>query len=843
MEKRKYKISGMSCAACVARVEKSVGAVAGVDSCEVNLLLGTMAVVGTASEDSVVAAVTAVGYGASPESEGKLGKANEKDGSEREIRTVSVRLIASVTILLLLMYVSMGHVMWGWRLPTFLSGNYIAIALVQLLLSVVILVINKHFFVNGLKGIVHLAPNMDTLVSLGVIASFTYSLAILFAMTESLMLGDTESTKHMLHGLYFESASMIPVLITVGKLLEARAKGKTTTAIKSLMDLTPKIATVEREGVEISIPASEIRVGDTVIVRRGENIPSDGELIFGELAVDESALTGESMPRDKEIGDVLFGGTCVLSGYAKFRATKVGEETAIAEVIKMVREASGSKAPIAKVADKVAGAFVPAVLFIALITVAVWLISGTEFGFSLARGVCVLVISCPCALGLATPVAIMVGSGVGAKNGLLFKTATSLEGAGRVNVVAFDKTGTLTLGEPSVSEVITYGIDTSELIAAVATMERASEHPIARAIVSYAESDGIDFTSQPVSDFSAESGGIRARVGEEIYYCGNAKYIHGYTGIDLSDEMRSSIDALSSEGKTVLICASESRILGIIAVYDRLKPDSKESVALLKKMGIETVMITGDNKNAAEFVARQLGIDTVISEVLPGDKAEIVKRLKNGGKRVCMVGDGINDSVALTEADLGIAIGRGTDIAVESASVVLTRSELSGVPAAIKLGRRTLLNIYENLFWAFCYNIVGIPLAAGAFIPLFGWELEPMFGAIAMSVSSFIVVMNALRLNLYHPTEKASNGKVGERTGKRNENNTEENIMKTVTIKIEGMMCPHCSGRVKGLLEAHSSVASADVSHERKNAIITLSADVEIDELEKIIKDAGYQVV
>lgn len=836
MEKRKYKVSGMSCAACVSRVEKSVKALEGVEDCQVNLLLGTMSVAGDVESGAVISAVKAAGYGASLEGEDGALKSEKKE--ENEISSVIKRLVPSLIALLILMYVAMGHNMWGLPLPAPLSENPVAMGITELLLCIVIMVINKHFFVNGLKGIVHLAPNMDTLVSLGSAASFAYSICMLFYMSERVQSGAVGEAMHILHGLYFESAAMILVLITVGKLLEARAKGKTTSAIEALMDLTPKSATIERDGKEVSVIARDILVGDIVIVKRGENIPVDGVLISGEISVDESALTGESLPVDKSVGDRIYGATSVLSGYAKIRASAVGEETAIAAVIKMVKEASSSKAPVAKAADKVAGVFVPVVLAIALITAAIWLLTGADFGYALSRGVCVLVISCPCALGLATPVAIMVGSGVGAKNGILFKTAESLELSGKIKVVALDKTGTVTEGKPCVSEIYIETGSEEELMPRLYALERQSEHPLARAVCRYAEKREIVADGIEVKNFSAVSGGIRASVDGRELLCGNLDFIKAFANATPSDSLLEKFTRLSDNGKTVLFVSDGTSVFGIVAIYDRIKEDSRKAIEELAALGVKTVMITGDNRRSAEYVATRVGISEVISEVMPDEKANVIKRLSANGERVAMVGDGINDSVALTEADVGIAIGCGADVAVDSADVVLKSGSLSGVAGAIRLGRRTLLNIYENLFWAFCYNVIGIPLAAGAFIPLLGWELEPMFGAVAMSISSFIVVMNALRLNLCHPIRvenSQSNMKI-------NVYNKEKN-MKTVTLKIEGMMCPHCSGRVKALLEENPAVRDAEVSHEKGCAVITLGEEVPTEELAKIVENAGYKVV
>lgn len=841
MMKKKYKVGGMNCAACVARVEKSVKGVSGVQSCEVNLLLGSMSVEGDVSDDAIIAAVTSAGYSASVEGTENRGTSDvPREGESSTARGVLYRLVPSAVLLLLLMYISMGHVMWSLPLPPPLDGNALSVAITQMLLSLVIMLINKNFFVSGVKGILHLSPNMDTLVALGSFASFAYSVCVLYAMSADAMASDIGMMHERLHELYFESAAMILVLITVGKLLEARAKGKTTSAIRSLMDLTPKMATVVRDGVEVVIPAKDISVGDIIIVKRGENVPADAEICEGELSVDESALTGESIPRDLGVGDTVLGATTVLSGYAKLRAIKVGEQTAIAEVIKMVKEASGSKAPVAKAADKVAGVFVPVVLCIAFVTALIWMLVDGEIGYALARAVCVLVISCPCALGLATPVAVMVGSGVGAKHGILFKTAASLEASGKIKTVAFDKTGTVTVGKPAVDSVIPIGATEEELIRCAYSLEIKSEHPLAKAVVEFAKNEK-NITPDAATDFRADVGGVSGVICTERIFGGNLKYINESLGAELSESLLSKsllsyYDSLSREGKTVLIFAKKDTVLGLIAISDRIRDDSAEAVRELRKMGITSVMITGDNRACAEYVAKQVGIERVIAEVLPGDKAKHVKQLSSESGTVAMVGDGINDSVALTEADVGIAIGAGADVAIDSADVVLKRSSILDVASAIKLGRRVLINIYENLFWAFCYNVIGIPLAAGAFIPLFGWELQPMFGALAMSISSFLVVSNALRLNFYRPIQNKDKMQT-------NINKSEVKEMKTVTLKIQGMMCPHCSGRVKSALEAHPAVASADVSHERMDAIITLNRECAAEELVKIVTDAGYKVI
>lgn len=843
MDKRKYKVSGMSCAACVARVEKAVSSLDGVELCEVNLLLGTLDVLGNADDKSIAEAVKAAGYSLVNENSSDSRGAEDKSGAVSEIKLMLMRLIPSAILLLLLMYISMGHLMLSLPLPAFLAKNVSSLALTEFLICTAIMVINKHFFHNGAKGIVHLAPNMDTLISLGSLASYLYSIVVLYLISADIHAGSFDMAHERLHGLYFESAAMILVLITVGKLLEALAKGKTTSAIRALMDLAPKTATVIRDGKETVIPAKDILVGDIFVVKRGENIAADGVIVEGEISVDESALTGESLPKDMSVSASVLGATTVLSGYAKIRAEKVGEKTAIAEVIKMVKEASGSKAPVAKAADKVAAVFVPAVLAISLLTFAVWMIIGKGVGFSLARAVTVLVISCPCALGLATPVAIMVGTGVGAARGVLFKNARALEAAGKIKAVAFDKTGTVTEGTLEVTDIFGISVDNDSLIRLSISLEEKSEHPLARAIVRYKEEKGI--SDIPKSEaFTAFPFGVSAKLGGREIYSGNPLFIEQKASRALEGEGLLKFNSLKSEGKTVLIIAEKDNILGLIALSDKIKEDSKAAISELKALGVKTFMITGDSSAAAEYVATRVGISEVVSDVMPGEKASCIKELSRLHGSIAMVGDGINDSVALTSADVGIAIGKGADIAIDSADVVLTRGSLKSVAAAIKLGRRTLLCIYENLFWAFIYNIIGIPLAAGLFIAPFGWELKPMFGAAAMSLSSFFVVMNALRLNLYNP-EKS---KIRECKNEKTETivyNKGDNTMKTLTIKIDGMMCPHCSGRVKTALEASELVVSADVSHERKDAVITLASDSASvkDALAKIIEDAGYKVV
>ena len=830
MTKRKYKVTGMSCAACSLRVERAVSGIADVDRCEVNLILGEMNVFGEASPEAVKEAVELAGYGIE-----YAAHPSVSEPRTAEKRSIARRLIVSASILAVLMYISMAHMMLGAPLPRFLASPLL-LALVQMCLSASILVINKHFFINGVRGIVKSAPNMDTLVSLGAAASFVYSLVLTVIMAVTWGFAHTPESHAYLMGLYFESAAMLPVLITVGKLLEASAKGKTADAISSLMRLAPKRATVERDGVQTVIDCSQIAVGDVLIVRRGESIPTDAEVIEGNISVDESALTGEAMPRYKISSEQVFAGTTVISGYAKIRACKTAEETVLSQIINTVKEASSSKAPIAKTADKVAGVFVPAVLCISLITAAVWLLLKADFSVALTHAVSVLVISCPCALGLATPVAIMVASGVGAKHGILFKDAAAIELSGRARVVAFDKTGTLTEGRPFVTDVaFASGEDSSEYMSLLAAAESMSEHPLARATVTYAEENGLAYGETAVSEFIAENGGISVLSGGRRLYFGNRAYALSHTEGELGDVLNAKFEQLSAEGKTVLLLADSERVRGVVAYFDRPKSDSARSVALLHKMGIETVMITGDSKAAADHVASLVGIDRTVAEVLPCDKARVIKELSATGT-VVMVGDGVNDSVALTEADVGIAVGCGTDIAIDSADVVLREGEIAGTVEAIRLGRRTLRGIYENLFFAFCYNMIGIPLAAGVFSGWLGWTLSPMFGAAAMSVSSFLVVTNALRINSFKPIDKKT---------LVNENIINEKVdcEMNVTIKIEGMMCPHCSGRVAKLLLECPAVKEADVSHERGDAVLNVDASADISALEKIIEDAGYKVV
>ena len=821
---RKYKVTGMSCAACSARVERAVGGLSGVDTCSVNLLTATLSVEGSATDGEISDAVLRAGYGIE---EAKKAADSRPKSSDDERKKILRRLIASAIILLPLMYLSMGYVMWGLPLPALLQRNPVGIALLQMLLAGTIMIINGGFFVRGFTGILRGAPNMDTLVSLGSFASFAYSAAVIFMMGDALIFGDVYTAHTLLHGLYFESAAMILVLITVGKLLEAMAKGRTTDAIERLMDLTPKTVTVLRDGRELVIPAEEMIRGDIFLVRAGENIAVDGVVVEGSATVVEAALTGESMPTEKTVGDRVFGATSCRQGYLKCEATEVGEDTVIASVIRLVGDATASKAPIAKIADKVSGIFVPVVMSIAAVSTVLWWIFGLEgFGYALARGISVLVISCPCALGLATPVAIMVGSGVGAGRGILFKTAESLELTGRARIVAFDKTGTLTEGEPTVTDVIPIK-DWSEedVIRLAASLEHASEHPLARAVMRRAE--GLKLNT--VGDFETKIGfGVTGKTDGDAVACGNLAFIS--TLAEVGDGAKNICHALASEGKTPMLLAREGELVGIIAVRDEVKPDSSAAVGALLNMGIRVVMLTGDNRQTAEAIAKEAGITEVYSDVLPADKERILGELSGEG-RVIMVGDGINDAPALARADVGMAIGGGTDIAIDSADVVLAGSSLSAVPEAVSLSRATLRNIKENLFWAFIYNAVGIPLAAGALIPLLGWEFGPMFGAAAMSLSSFCVVSNALRLNFFKFRMK--NKKIIEKEVKK---------MKK-TMKIEGMMCPHCEARVKSTLEGLAGVESAEVSHKTGEAIVTIGAEVSDAALTDAVTAQGYKVI
>ena len=855
---KQYTVTGMSCAACSARVEKAVSKVDGVTSCSVSLLTNSMGVEGSATDAQIVEAVEQAGYGASPK-----GTATESDNDkannsleqlkaaqdalvDRETPKLRNRLIASLIFLVVLMYFSMGHMMWGWPLPEFFNGNHVAMGLLQLLLTVAVMVINQKFFISGFKGLIHGTPNMDTLVALGSAASFGYSVYALFAMTAAQVNGDMDAVMSYMHEFYFESAAMILALITVGKMLEAHSKGKTTDALKSLMQLAPKTATVVRDGVEQEISVDAVKKGDIFVVRPGENIPVDGEIIDGTTAVNESALTGESIPVDKQPKDAVSAATVNQSGFIKCRATRVGEDTTLSQIIQMVSDAAATKAPIAKIADRVSGVFVPAVITIAIITIIAWLIAGETVGFALARGISVLVISCPCALGLATPVAIMVGNGKGAKSGILFKTAASLEATGRTQIVALDKTGTITSGEPKVTDIVpdeTFfeetGNNAGKLLAIAASVEAKSEHPLAKAIMERAKTDEIAVAE--VTDFSAVVGnGLTAILAGKMIKAGNLAFVSKF--VKVSDDMRAKAVEFSKEGKTPLFFAADDRLCGIIAVADTIKEDSPEAVRQLKNMGIRVVMLTGDNEQTANAIGKQAGVDEVIAGVLPDGKEAVIRKLKKQG-RVAMVGDGINDAPALTRADMGIAIGAGSDVAIDAADVVLMKSRLIDVPAAVRLSRATLTNIHENLFWAFFYNVIGIPLAAGLWYPLLGWKLNPMFGAAAMSLSSFCVVTNALRLNLcrvYDP--KHDRKATPDRKNKTNKPNESEEKSMTKTMNIEGMMCGHCEARVKKALEALDAVSEAAVSHESGTAVVTLSSDISDEKLKETVEAEDYKV-
>ena len=855
---KQYTVTGMSCAACSARVEKAVSKVDGVTSCSVSLLTNSMGVEGSATDAQIVEAVEQAGYGASPKgtaTESENDKANNsleqlkaaQDALvDRETPKLRNRLIASLIFLVVLMYFSMGHMMWGWPLPEFFNGNHVAMGLLQLLLTVAVMVINQKFFISGFKGLIHGAPNMDTLVALGSAASFGYSVYALFAMTAAQVNGDMDAVMSYMHEFYFESAAMILALITVGKMLEAHSKGKTTDALKSLMQLAPKTATVVRDGVEQEISVDAVKKGDIFVVRPGENIPVDGEIIDGTTAVNESALTGESIPVDKQPKDAVSAATVNQSGFIKCRATRVGEDTTLSQIIQMVSDAAATKAPIAKIADRVSGVFVPAVITIAIITIIAWLIAGETVGFALARGISVLVISCPCALGLATPVAIMVGNGKGAKSGILFKTAASLEATGRTQIVALDKTGTITSGEPKVTDIVpdeTFFEETGNhagaLLAIAASVEAKSEHPLAKAIMDRAKTDEIAVAE--VTDFSAVVGnGLTAILAGKMMKAGNLAFVSKF--VKVSDDMRAKAVEFSKEGKTPLFFAADDRLCGIIAVADTIKEDSPEAVRQLKNMGIRVVMLTGDNEQTANAIGKQAGVDEVIAGVLPDGKEAVIRKLKKQG-RVAMVGDGINDAPALTRADMGIAIGAGSDVAIDAADVVLMKSRLIDVPAAVRLSRATLTNIHENLFWAFFYNVIGIPLAAGLWYPLLGWKLNPMFGAAAMSLSSFCVVTNALRLNLcrvYDP--KHDRKATPDRKNKTNKPNESEEKSMTKTMNIEGMMCGHCEARVKKALEALDAVSEAAVSHESGTAVVTLSSDISDEKLKETVEAEDYKV-
>ncbi len=833
-----YTVTGMTCAACSSRVEKAVSKVPGVTSCSVSLLTNSMGVEGTASPQEIIKAVEDAGYGAAEKgaasAKSRQAVRDEDMLKDRETPVLKKRLFASLGFLIVLMYFSMGHMMWGWPVPAFFAENHVAMGLLQLLLTVIVMVINQKFFISGFKSLLHRSPNMDTLVALGSSAAFVYSTYALFAMIDAQGRGDMAGVMSYMHEFYFESAAMILTLITVGKMLEARSKGKTTDALKSLMKLAPKNAVVIRGGAETEVSIDQVQKGDVFVVRPGENIPVDGVVLEGSSAVNESALTGESIPVDKEVGDTVSAATINQSGFIKCQATRVGEDTTLSQIIQMVSDAAATKAPIAKVADKVSGIFVPAVIAIAVVTIAVWLLAGQTVGFALARGISVLVISCPCALGLATPVAIMVGNGMGAKNGIMFKTAASLEAAGRTEIVALDKTGTITSGQPKVTDMVpAQGITEEELLSLACALEQKSEHPLARAVLEYGQEKGT--VADEVENFTALPGnGLSASLKGEQLTGGSLKFISSQT--EVPAEMKTRAEQLAEEGKTPLLFARGGKLAGIIAVADVIKEDSPQAVKELQNMGIHVVMLTGDNERTAKAIGRQAGVDEVIAGVLPDGKESVIRKLQKKGK-VAMVGDGINDAPALTRADIGIAIGAGTDIAIDAADVVLMKSRLSDVPAAIRLSRATLKNIHENLFWAFFYNVIGIPLAAGVWIPIFGWQLNPMFGAAAMSLSSFCVVTNALRLNLISIHDGRKDRKI-----KHKGKEMEEKEM-TKTMKIEGMMCGHCEARVKKALEALEGVTEAEVSHEKGTAVVTMSGDVADDVLKKAVEDQDYKVV
>lgn len=857
LKMKQYTVTGMSCAACSTRVEKAVSKVEGVDSCTVSLLTNSMGVEGNASPSDVIRAVEQAGYGAALKEstvDRKESSIQEDALKDKDTPVLKKRLLTSLAFLLVLMYVSMGHMMWNWPLPPFFDGNHVAMGLFQLLLTIVIMVINQKFFISGFKSLWHKAPNMDTLVALGASAAFGYSTYALFAMTDAQVKGNAEAVMAYMHEFYFESAATILTLITLGKMLEARAKGKTTDALKGLMRLAPKTATLERDGAEVEVPIEQVHKDDIFIVKPGENIPVDGVIIEGSSAVNEAALTGESIPVDKGAGDSVSAATVNQSGYMKCRATRVGEDTTLSQIIQMVSDAAATKAPIAKVADQVSGVFVPAVIAIAIVTIIVWLFAGQSIGYALARGISVLVISCPCALGLATPVAIMVGNGMGAKHGIMFKTAVSLEETGKVQIVALDKTGTITQGEPEVTDIIpAEGVTQEELLSVAYALEQRSEHPLAKAVISYVKNvKNIEYTKMTeVSDFEALPGnGLTAILAQQEIAGGNDRFI--CTKTEIPPAIKKQAEKLSEEGKTPLFFSRAGRLIGIIAVADVIKEDSPRAIRELQNMGIHVVMLTGDNEKTAKAIGKQAGVDEVIAGVLPEGKENVIKKLKEKGK-VAMVGDGINDAPALTRADMGIAIGAGTDIAIDAADVVLMKSRLSDVPAAIRLSRATLKNIHENLFWAFIYNVIGIPLAAGVWIPVFGWQLNPMFGAAAMSLSSFCVVTNALRLNLfdvYHADKDKKIKKVvtvcdsAEIAGTEKEKVSAEkrNEMKKI-MKIEGMMCGHCETAVKKALESLPEVKEAVVSHEAGTAEVTLQSEIADEVLKKTVEDKDYKVV
>ena len=833
-----YTVTGMSCAACSARVEKAVSKVPGVTACSVSLLTNSMGVEGTASQADIIKAVVDAGYGASVKGEETAAasasyQVEEEALADHETPVLKKRLLASLGFLMILMYFSMGHMMWGWPVPAFFENNHVAMGLLQLLLAAIVMVINQKFFISGFRGLLHKAPNMDTLVALGSGASFVWSTYALFALSDAQLRGDMDGVMTYMHEFYFESAAMILTLITVGKMLEARSKGKTTDALKGLMKLAPKTAVVLRDGKETTVPIAQVRKGDVFVVRPGENIPVDGVVLEGSSAVNESALTGESIPVDKETGDLVSAATVNQSGFLRCEATRVGEDTTLSQIIKMVSDAAATKAPIAKIADRVSGVFVPAVITIAVLTTFGWLLLGETLGFALARGISVLVISCPCALGLATPVAIMVGNGMGAKNGILFKTAVSLEETGRVEIVALDKTGTITKGEPVVTDLLpAEGATEMELLSMAGSLEKKSEHPLAKAVLKKAEEEPA--TISEVSEFTALPGnGLSGRLNGEELLGGNLTFIS--SRVTVPETIKKEAQTLAGEGKTPLFFAKGGRLAGIIAVADTVKEDSPKAVKELRNMGIHVVMLTGDNERTAKAVGAQAGVDEVIAGVLPDGKESVIRSLKSKGK-VAMVGDGINDAPALTRADIGIAIGAGTDVAIDAADVVLMKSRLSDVPAAIRLSRATLRNIHENLFWAFFYNIIGIPLAMGVWIPLFGWQLNPMFGAAAMSLSSFCVVSNALRLNFFDMYRSDRDKKIKEK--KKKETKTMEK-----TLKVEGMMCEHCEARVKKALEAVPGVESAVASHKDGTAVVTLSQDVPYETLKKAVEDQDYKVI
>ena len=838
-----YIVTGMSCAACSSRVEKAVSKVPGVTSCSVSLLTNSMGVEGTASEQEIIKAVTDAGYGASKKGEGvaktqsQAASAGEDMLKDRETPVLKRRLIASLGFLIVLMYFSMGHMMWGWPVPGFMKDNHVMMGLLQMLLTIAVMVINQKFFISGFKGLIHRAPNMDTLVALGSGASFVYSTYALFAMTDAQVRGDMDAVMSYMHEFYFESAAMILALITVGKMLEARSKGKTTDALKGLMKLAPKTAVVIRDGKEVQVSIEQVQKGDIFVVKPGENIPVDGEVLEGSSAVNESALTGESIPVDKAAGDKVSAATVNQSGYLKCRATRVGEDTTLSQIIQMVSDAAATKAPIAKIADRVSGVFVPTVITIAVITTVVWMIAGQSIGFALSRGIAVLVISCPCALGLATPVAIMVGNGMGAKNGIMFKTAVSLEETGKMEIVALDKTGTITSGEPKVTDIIpAAGVTEDTLLRYAYALENKSEHPLARAILEKAAEEKA--VIEEVTEFQALPGnGLTAVLDGHTLYGGNHTFIS--TKVNVDSDIQKQSEKLAEEGKTPLFFGNEERLLGVIAVADVIKEDSPQAIKELQNMGIHVVMLTGDNERTAKAIGKQAGVDEVIAGVLPEGKEQVIRKLKEKGK-VAMVGDGINDAPALTRADMGIAIGAGTDVAIDAADVVLMKSRLSDVPAAIRMSRATLRNIHENLFWAFFYNVIGIPLAAGVWYPLFGWKLNPMFGAAAMSLSSFCVVSNALRLNLFKMYDASKDKKLKAKKEKK-VSKKEDKTMKKV-MHIEGMMCGHCEAAVKKALEALPQVDEAVVSHEAGTAEVTLNAEIADDVLKKTVEDKDYTV-